>query len=136
MQLTLEESSYKLSGHLTLFFIRRLKIIYFDLNVFLKRFNSLCTIVDLCSILRFIQRAKLLLILMFMRMATKTRKRTHFNNAIKIKLFSIYGSITHSASVCRKTYFRCRQRFACPPAFLLKFFHIYPPMLFKIPVCK
>ena len=135
-QLTLEESSDKLSGHVTLFLIRRFTIIYFDLNVFLKHFNSLCTGVDLCSILRFIQRVKVLLIFMFTRMATKTRLTANCKYVIISKLFSIYGSTTHSASVCLMTYFRCRQCFACPPVLLLKFFHISPPMVFKILVCK
>ena len=56
LQLTLKESSDKLSGQTTLFLIRHLTIIYFDLDIFLKHFNSLCTGVDLCSSLRFIQR--------------------------------------------------------------------------------
>ena len=135
MQLTLEELSDKLSGHAALFFIRRLTIVYFDSNVFLNHFNSLCTGVDLCFILRFIQRVKLSLIVA--RMATEIRKRAHFKYVIKSKLFSTYGSITHSASVCLMTYFRRRQRFPCPPALLLTFFHfISPLMVFKIPVCK
>ena len=41
MQLTLEESSDKLSGHVTLFLINRLTIIYIDSNDFFKHFNSL-----------------------------------------------------------------------------------------------
>ena len=109
MQLTLEELSEKLSGHVTLFFMRRLTIIYFDLNVFLKHFNSLCTGVDLCLIRRFIRRVKLLLILMFTRMTTKTRKGAHFTYVIKSKLFSTCGSITHSASICLMIHFRFRQ---------------------------
>ena len=58
LQLTPEESLYKLSRHITLFLIRHLTIIYFDFNVFLKHFNSLSTGVDLCSIHRFIQRVQ------------------------------------------------------------------------------
>ena len=119
MQLILDELSNKLSGHITLFFIRSLTIIYFNLNGFLKHFNVLYTSVDLCSIFSFIQRVKLLLILMFMRMANKTRKRAHFEYVVKSKLFSIYGSITHSASVRLMTYFRFKGHYACPPALLL-----------------
>ena len=100
--------SDKLFGHITLLFIRRLTIIYFELNVFLKHFNSLCTVVDLCSILRFVQ-LKLLLILMFARMATETRKRAHFKYVMKSRLFSTSGSMTHSASICLMPHFRCRQ---------------------------
>ena len=107
MQLTLEELLDKLSGHIPLFFTRHLTIIY--LNVFVRHFNSLCTGVDLCSILRFVQRVQLLLILMFTRMATETRKRAHFRYVIKSKLFSTCGSITHSAWFCLMTYSRCRQ---------------------------
>ena len=109
LQFTLEESLDKLSGHITLFLIRHLTIIYSDLNVFLKHFNSLCTGVDLCSILRFIQRVQLLLTLMCTRMAIETRMRSHFKYVIKNKLFSTCGSITHSASICLMTYSRCRQ---------------------------
>ena len=64
---------------------------------------------DLCSILRFIRQVQLLLILMFTRMATETRKRAHFKYVIKSKLFSTCGSITHSVSICLMTYSRCRQ---------------------------
>ena len=46
----------------------------------------------------------LLLILVFTRMATKTRKRAHFKYVIKSKLMPIYGFITHSASVCLMTH--------------------------------
>ena len=99
MQLTLEESSDKLSGHVTLFLIRHL----------FKHFNLLCTGVDICSILRFIQWVKLLLMLIFTRMAVETRKRAHFKYVIQSKLFSIRSSITHLASVCLMTYPRCRQ---------------------------
>ena len=62
----------------TLFLIRLLTIIDFDLKVFLKHFNLLCAGVDLCSILRFTQRVQLLPILMFTRTATETRKRALF----------------------------------------------------------
>ena len=100
--------------HVTLFLIRRLTIIYFDLNVFLQHFNLLCTGVDLCLILIFIPRVKLLLILMFTRMATETRKRAHFKYAIQSKSFSKCGSITHSAPICLMPHFRCRQMFHTP----------------------
>ena len=103
-----------------------------------------------------IQRVKLLLILRFTRMATETRKRAHFKYLIKrlSKLFSKCGSITHSASICLMTHFRCSQlchtpsissdmtrnysseRFICPPGLLLKFFHISRPMVFEISVCR
>ena len=101
----LEESSDKLSEHITLFWIRHLIIIYFDINVFLKHFNSPCAGVDLCSIFRFIQRVQLLLILMFTRIATETSMRAHFKYVIK----STCKFITHSASICLMTYSRCRQ---------------------------
>ena len=104
MQLTLKEWYNKLSEHVTLFLIRRLTIIYFDLNVFLQQFNLLCTGVDLFLILRFIQRVKLFLILMLTRMATETRKRAHFKFVLKSKLFSKLGSITHSALICVMTH--------------------------------
>ena len=75
-----------------------------------KHFNSLCTGVDLYLILKFIQRIKLLLILMFTKMTTETRKST-IQYVIRSKLFSACGcrSITHSASICLMTHFRCRQ---------------------------
>ena len=93
----------------TLFLIRLLTIIDFDLNVFLKHVNLLCTGVDLCSILRFTQRVQLLPILMFTRTATETRKRALFKYVIKSKLFSKCEYITYSLSISLMTYFRCMQ---------------------------
>ena len=58
MQLTLENSSDKLSGHITLFFIRCLMVIFFDLNVFLKHFNSLCTLPPPQALLRYVSSSK------------------------------------------------------------------------------
>ena len=77
---------------------------------------------------------------------------------MKGKLFSTCGPITHSASICLMTHFRCRQlwhtpsicltwprdmartysgeRFTCLPGLPQKFFHISRPMAFKIHVCK
>ena len=131
MQLTLEESSDKLSGHVTLFLIKRLTIIYFDLNVFLKHFNSLCAGVwifvwssDLHS--------ELLLILMFTRMATETRKRAHFKYVIKSKLFSTCGSITDSASICLMAHFRCRQ-LCHTPSICLTWWEITARRTFHLP---
>ena len=92
-------------------------IIDFDLNVFLKHFNLLCTGVDLCSILRFTQRVQLLPILMFTRTATETRKRALFKYVIKSKLFSKCEYKTHSLSISLMTYFRhmqlCHTRSIC-----------------------
>ena len=154
MQLTLKEWYNKLSGHVTLFLTRHLTIIYFDLNIFLQHFSLLCTGVDLCLILRFLQRVKILLILMFTKMATRTRKRAHFKYVIKSKLFFTRETITRSVSICLMTYSRCRQLchtpsichdmtrnysgkcFTCPPGLLLKFFHIWRPMVFKMPLSK
>ena len=86
-------------------------IIDFDLNVFLKHFNLLCTGVDLCSILRFTQQVQLLPILMFTRTATETRKRAlfEFKYVIKNNLFSKCEYITHSLSISLMTYFRRMQ---------------------------
>ena len=88
----------------TLFLIRLLLMIDFDLNVFLKHFNLLCTGVDLCSILRF-TRVQLLPILMFTRTATETRKRALFKYVIKSKLFSKCEYITQPLSISLMTYF-------------------------------
>ena len=98
-----------------------------------------------------IRTASYVIILMFKRMATETRKRAHFKFVIKSKLFSTGGSRTHSASICLMTHFRCRQLCHIPsicvtqeeiivvnvsPTLLQKFLHILPPMVFKIPVRK
>ena len=97
------------SRRVTLFFIRLLTIIDFDLNVFLKHVNLLCTGVDFCSIIRFTQRVQLLPILMFTRTATETRKRALFKHVIKSRLFSKSEYITHSLSISLMTYFRHMQ---------------------------
>ena len=138
----------------TLFLIRLLTIIDFDLNVFLKHFNLLCIGVDLCSILRFTQRVQLLLILMFTRTASEIRKRTLFKYVIKSKLFSKCEYISHSLSISLMTYFRYMQLCHTGPIFLTwreiiaakfhlsscSFSKIRPrfevSMVFEIPVCK